>query len=223
MNTTIFQRQRGVYVLQANDFPSVLIEAGYLTNDADAAYLLSEKGQEAFAKNVLGAISKYAAQNSSAINISKSKIIYNDTIGYYAGKPVISYQVNPLSDKCTIVFSDKTTMVITLKEANEAKLLAPPPPPPPTIRTNGKKDFSTGHFIDLDPTGNYNGKAVLMVSRNREESVSIMFESNQYKTISIEEAKKAGLPIPPSPTNNSSDKIFTQVENGPQFPGGKDA
>ena len=169
-----------------------------------------------------GAINKDAAINVISLDISKSKIIYNDTIGYYAGKPVISYRVNPLSDKCTIIFSDKTTMVITLKEAKEAKLLSPPPPPPPTIKTNGKK-FSTGHFIDLDPAGNYNGKAVLMVSRNREESVSIMFESNQYKTISIEEAKKAGLPIPPSPTNNSSDKIFTQVENEPEFPGGKDA
>jgi len=71
VNTTIFQRQRGVYVLQANDFPSVLIEAGYLTNDADAAYLLSEKGQEAFAKNVLTAISDFAA--SQSINILKQE------------------------------------------------------------------------------------------------------------------------------------------------------
>ena len=57
--TTIFQREKSVYVLQENNFPSVLIEAGYLTNDKDAAYLLSEKGQEAFAKNVLDAIKNY--------------------------------------------------------------------------------------------------------------------------------------------------------------------
>ena len=224
VSTTIFQRQKGIYVLLANSFPSVLIEAGYLTNDKDAAYLLSEKGQEAFARNVLHAISDYATANSSTLNISNSKIIYNDTIGYYAGKPVISYRVNPLSDKCTIVFSDKTTKVITLKEAREAKLLAPPPPPPPPIyKIDGSKDFSTGHFIELNPAKNYNGKAVLMVSRNREESVSIMFENNQYKNISIEEAQKAGLPIPSSPTKNSTDKVFTQVENEPEFPGGKDA
>ena len=156
-----------------------------------------------------GAINKDPAINVNSLDISKSKIIYNDTIGYYAGKPVISYRVNPLSNKCTIIFSDKTTKIITLKEAREAKLLAPPPPPPPPIiKTHSKKDLSTGHFIDLDPAGNYNGKAVLMVSRNREESVSIMFVNNEYKTISIEEAQKAGLPIPPSPSKSITDKVF---------------
>ena len=71
---TISQRQ-SIYVLQANSFPSVLIEAGYLTNDKDAAYLLSEKGQEAFAKNVLNAIKSYSNLNSLVqIPIVKEKI-----------------------------------------------------------------------------------------------------------------------------------------------------
>ena len=62
--STIFQRQKGIYVLHANNIPSVIIEAGYLTNDKDAAYLLSEKGQDAFAHNVLRAISNFAASQS---------------------------------------------------------------------------------------------------------------------------------------------------------------
>lgn len=62
--STLVKRPKGVYVLQANSFPSVLIEAGYLTNDKDAAYLLSENGQQAFAQNVLRAISNFAASQS---------------------------------------------------------------------------------------------------------------------------------------------------------------
>jgi N-acetylmuramoyl-L-alanine amidase len=54
------QRQVGIWVLEANDFPSIIIEAGYLTNDGDAAYLTSKKGQETFANNVLNAINNFA-------------------------------------------------------------------------------------------------------------------------------------------------------------------
>jgi len=73
--STIFQRQKGIYVLQANNIPSVIIEAGYLTNDKDAAYLLSENGQQAFAKNVLEAISNFAvSQSFKNLQQEKAKI-----------------------------------------------------------------------------------------------------------------------------------------------------
>ena len=73
--STIVQRQVGVWIIQANTFPSILIEAGYLTNDKDAAYLLSEKGQEAFAKNVLDAIRKYSDLKSlNTYQIDKLKV-----------------------------------------------------------------------------------------------------------------------------------------------------
>jgi N-acetylmuramoyl-L-alanine amidase len=57
------QRQVGIWILQANNFPSIMIEAGYLTNDGDAAYLLSKKGQQTFANNVLNAINNFATSN----------------------------------------------------------------------------------------------------------------------------------------------------------------
>lgn len=55
------QRQMGIWVLQAVKAPAILIEAGFLTNDNDRAYLKSDKGQEAFATNVLNALNDYAA------------------------------------------------------------------------------------------------------------------------------------------------------------------
>ncbi len=70
------QRQVGIWVLQANDFPSIMIEAGYLTNDKDAAYLISKKGQETFANNVVDAINNFAASSyftSSNTNLNSDE------------------------------------------------------------------------------------------------------------------------------------------------------
>ncbi len=73
--STFSQRQAGIWILQANDFPSVLIEAGHLTNDKDLEYLQSEKGQETFAKNVLDAIRSYSELNTvDNFKIEKAKI-----------------------------------------------------------------------------------------------------------------------------------------------------
>ena len=83
----ITQKQKGVWILQANTFPSILIEAGYLTNDKDLAYLLSEKGQTTFARNILDAISYYAVYN-----VKSDKFVYNqflnDTLYYFNGKQI---------------------------------------------------------------------------------------------------------------------------------------
>ncbi len=68
------QRQSGVKVLEANSFPSILIEAGYITNDKDLAYLKSGKGQTAFANNVLSAITNFAAQKTIS-NLSNAKVL----------------------------------------------------------------------------------------------------------------------------------------------------
>ena len=222
----ISQRQKGVYVIQVNEFPSVLIEAGFLTNDKDLAYLQSKKGQEAFAKNVLDAINNYASSNNfKTIHPAKpNTIIYNDTIGYYKGKAVIKLITKPNSDNCTITYSDYTTQIISIKNAREAKLFLPPPaPPPPTFNIDNSNNNSNSHFKDLDPSGSYDGKAVLMVSRNKNDSINLQFSDRTFKNISLKEAKSAGLPVPPTPSSTRDDKIFTKTEVEPEFPGGKDA
>ncbi|MEO7444199.1 MAG: N-acetylmuramoyl-L-alanine amidase [Ferruginibacter sp.] len=69
------QRQVGIWVLQENTCPSVLIEAGYMSNEKDVQYLSSENGRTTFAKNVLKALDNYAAaQNTSATNDSHNAV-----------------------------------------------------------------------------------------------------------------------------------------------------
>ena len=116
------QRKAGIWILKANDFPSVLIEAGYLGNDKDLSYLRSEKGQEAFAKNVLDAISKYAAVNLSAINSNNDIQQLFDSSVYYKGKKVKSYEVavdtkENIITGVKLLFYDNTTKKITLDVA----------------------------------------------------------------------------------------------------------
>ena len=54
------QATAGVWVLQESTCPAVIIEAGYMNNKKDVAYLNSSDGQEKFANNVLTAIYQFA-------------------------------------------------------------------------------------------------------------------------------------------------------------------
>jgi hypothetical protein len=69
------QRQQGIWVLQSNDCPAVLIEAGHITNATDAAYLRSAEGQAAIASNVLTAINNYLAQKVNTLPVIKKDTV----------------------------------------------------------------------------------------------------------------------------------------------------
>ena len=72
------QPDKGVWILNANQCPAVLIEAGFLTTQKDLEYLSKTKNQKIIAQNILNGIEKYATQ---AISIqTKNKISLNDTI-----------------------------------------------------------------------------------------------------------------------------------------------
>ncbi|MEO5943875.1 MAG: N-acetylmuramoyl-L-alanine amidase [Ferruginibacter sp.] len=68
------QRKAGIWVIQESKCPAILIEAGFMTNKKDLAYLKSEDGQTQFAKNVLNAIEKYAVNKNTANDYSSKTI-----------------------------------------------------------------------------------------------------------------------------------------------------
>ncbi len=59
------QHGKGVWTLKANEYPSVLVEAGFITTQKDVEYLAKPENQETIAKNILNGIEKYARQNLS--------------------------------------------------------------------------------------------------------------------------------------------------------------
>ncbi|MDN3654911.1 M56/M15 family metallopeptidase [Ferruginibacter paludis] len=62
------QQEMGIWVLKQSICPAVLIEAGYITNKRDLAYMQTEAAKETMAKNVLAAIEKYALLQSNNPN-----------------------------------------------------------------------------------------------------------------------------------------------------------
>ena len=55
----LYQRQKGIWVLQATNMPAILIETGFITNHDDERYLNSEKGQQELAECIGRAVKKY--------------------------------------------------------------------------------------------------------------------------------------------------------------------
>jgi len=63
----------GIKVLQESTCPAVLIEAGYITNKKDLAYLKTDAGKDKIASNILAAIGRYAfAKEKELTNTEQS-------------------------------------------------------------------------------------------------------------------------------------------------------
>ena len=58
----VWQREKGIWVLQATQMPAVLIETGFITTPEDERYLNSEEGQQKIAEAITKAIRKYKDQ-----------------------------------------------------------------------------------------------------------------------------------------------------------------
>lgn len=61
-NLGVWQREKGIWVLQATQMPAVLIETGFIANHEDERYLNSDKGQQEIAEAIAKAIKKYKDQ-----------------------------------------------------------------------------------------------------------------------------------------------------------------
>ena len=82
-------KQSGFWVLHNTYMPSILIEAGFMTNNSEGAYLNSKKGQTEISNSIFKAVEKYkqAINYSNDLNIkpvNESEIVYKVQIA--AGK-----------------------------------------------------------------------------------------------------------------------------------------
>ncbi len=58
----VWQRQKGIWVLQATQMPAVLVETGFIANYDDERYLNSEAGQQEIAEAIAKGLKKYKEQ-----------------------------------------------------------------------------------------------------------------------------------------------------------------
>lgn len=56
------RNHKGIWVLQATGMPSVLVEIGFISNKEEEEYLVSEKGQNEVARNILDGFRQYKQQ-----------------------------------------------------------------------------------------------------------------------------------------------------------------
>ncbi len=53
------RNHKGIWVLQATGMPSILVEMGFISNNEDQAYLMSEEGQNTIVKVIVNALKVY--------------------------------------------------------------------------------------------------------------------------------------------------------------------
>ena len=159
------QREVGIWVLQQSVCPAVLIDAGYITNKKDLAYLQTDEAKETIAKNILAAIMNYANQKNiikeNNENEKPLNILTNDTIpnnsnssslvkmkmekDTYKGTKIKNIYLRNTDNKIIIFLATGKEVAIEQEEAFKEKLLLAPPPPPPygasTALANSVKDI----------------------------------------------------------------------------------
>jgi N-acetylmuramoyl-L-alanine amidase len=74
----VFQRQKGIWVLQATNMPAILVETGFINNDEDEEYLNSAKGQQEIAEAIAKAVRTYKNQIEQGSKITPPPVVKND-------------------------------------------------------------------------------------------------------------------------------------------------
>ncbi len=240
------QRQTGIWVLQSNECPAAIIEAGYITNKKDFEYLQTDLAQERIARNILAAISQYSANTSRVVEV---KDVLNRNIKVVQGQPVSEIKKYP----DTLIWlkneSGQTNGVINLKKTAN----------PPLYLLNGEEigygedaakkldklvkpdDIGSINVLkDKPATDKYgdkgkNGVIEIITKKKIEEQAT---ELNNLKEVTVagystqrdkssaqarsntpvtEPLVVAGYPLPKENT------IFDKVETEAEFPGGQAA
>lgn len=135
-------KQAGFLVLRETAMPSVLIEAGYLTNKKEDEYLVSDEGREAMASSIFDAFKAYKSQMEDKI---ASKTGKKEPIGP-AQQPAVK-QSQPVKPNPALTAKPPATAVKTEPEkTNQAKPVAtvqkqPVNTPPVKPETSNKNNI----------------------------------------------------------------------------------
>lgn len=197
----IKSKQEGVYVLQNVNAPSLLIEAGYLSNKSDLEKIKSPQFREQLAVAILNGIQKYILAKESGILV-KGTTSKEDTV---IVKDVILEKVtmkDVVLEKVTLNLADKESLAFqdSLKMFN----------PDPLYLIDGKivdkSDFNT-----IDP------KSI--------QSIEVL-KANKALEAFGQDGKNGVIKVTLKSSNHrmlEGVQIFAAVQEEPKFVGGKEA
>lgn len=189
------QRQIGIWVLQTVKAPSVLIEAGFISNSKDRAYLKSDKGQETFATNVLNALNDYAA-GKYTLGVSESN---STTADGFATR---------------IAAAKKSEIVDASEKVSAGSLIGNMNTLPGYIVIDGKRS-NKSVFSNLDPDV-LNTVTFLKIDDAVKKYGTDAFDG--AVEITTKPVKNNDQTQPKTPS-----EIFTKTQTEAEFPGGKQA
>lgn len=82
LNRGVKQRnEKGIWVLHATGMPSILVEAGFISNKEEEIYMNSEKGQEEIVEDMINAIKAYMASLETPRQNNGNEPVKNETNG----------------------------------------------------------------------------------------------------------------------------------------------
>lgn len=108
-------KQAGFLVLWRTTMPSVLIEAGFLSNPKEEAFLISEKGQNEVAKAIYNAFNQLA-QEKKGLTAESAIHITSDTSLPESQEEIISQEIKPIDG---VVFRVQISCLAENKKLND--------------------------------------------------------------------------------------------------------
>ena len=125
-------RQAGFLVLRETAMPSVLIEAGYLSNKAEADYLMTQEGRETIAAAIFRSVKNYKKKYDSRLNLAsaEAKALRSDSDKNTVLKKNNEAKQEPVKE--IKVKSEEQPQPLTLKQPEKIKYENP--------RTNDSND-----------------------------------------------------------------------------------
>jgi TonB-dependent SusC/RagA subfamily outer membrane receptor len=234
------QSDHGIWVLNASQYPAVLIEPGFLTTQKDLEYLVNPKNQQTIAENILKGIEKYAEQNLVA-NINSSNSI-EDTVPASSltkksdlppnilyvvdNKPVSKEEamsINPRDIESINVLKDESAVkqygekgkngVIVIKKKTKAVSSS-------IIENTGKPDpiyFLDGKEISKDKMNTLSPNAIQSISVLKGESAIAVYGQKAKNGVILIKSKPEGLNTTSvtigTNTNTSANSIHLTNQN----------
>jgi N-acetylmuramoyl-L-alanine amidase len=114
----LIKRAVGIWVVDKNVCPSVLIECGYITDKKDREFITNEANQELVARKILKAVERYAASTEKG-----SYATLSDTLPNKKAVDINSVNVDKNKGLITIDYKDGTRETLTIEQARQRKLI----------------------------------------------------------------------------------------------------
>jgi N-acetylmuramoyl-L-alanine amidase len=203
-NPKLIKRQVGVWVIDHNVCPSILVECGYITNQQDRKFITNDDNQKLVAEKILRAIQRFAASNEQNKGLGatqSSHTFISDSITFSASG------FENKAKKPLVIINNKETSFAQLngKTVVAKKVISYSENDATAIKKYGARAnygvliFENAQIVEAQATDTIPRKIIAMVETvtvakvNGRDSAHLIFKDGTRKTIPYAEAKRLGI------------------------------